>query len=237
MLQLHKDWFTQGWVDFELKKYTLLAYLQDVRNEFAATRLYPVFGELIDHHRNLSEFMRNKQKMQSGFAKDLKGIDLETGTLVYHESLQDDPSMAQLAEIAEYSLPLLRDHVEEGKTIFDFIEQKIEIEVVGVMPLYRDEGYFLLRSGSAADVNAYAWQATVIEKADERYRAIRTEFVGHFRYSMTNTFETIKMELVRNRKEMPNPATFSLVSPLQIPEQEAFLPIARRKFMRFLAIA
>jgi hypothetical protein len=237
MLHLHKDWFTQGWVDFELKKYTLLAYLQDVRSEFAAKRLYPVFGELIGHHENLAGFLHNKQKMQSAFPRDLKGLDLETGSLLYHEPLQDDPAMAQLSEIVEYSLPLIRDQVEEGKNIYELIEKKIEIDVVGVMPLYRDEGYFLLKKGRQPDVNAYLWQATVITKADERYRAIRTEFIGNFRYSITNTFEQIKMDLVKSRKEMPNPATYSLVSPLEIPEQEAFLPIARRKFMRFLASA
>jgi hypothetical protein len=235
MLHLHQDWFTQGWVDFELKKYTLLAYLQDVKKEFASTRLYPPFADLLGHYRHMEEFKRNKQQLAADFPKTLKGLDLESGRLLYEPAEGADPQLGELDEIVEYSLPVMRSTLEEGKALYDQIEDQIEIGVVGVLPLHRSEGYLLTRQATEREVKAYAWQVTVFEQAHERYRSIRTEWVASFEYGIANTFEQIKLELVRSRKELPNPATYALVSHLPVPEKETFLPIARRKFMQLLA--
>jgi hypothetical protein len=34
MKQLSETWFVEGYIDFELKKYTLLAYLQQINKYF-----------------------------------------------------------------------------------------------------------------------------------------------------------------------------------------------------------
>ena len=40
MRNLEKDWLTAGLVDFEYKKYVLLAYLQSVKTNFKEQKLY-----------------------------------------------------------------------------------------------------------------------------------------------------------------------------------------------------
>ncbi len=235
MIHLHHDWFTQGWVDFELKKYTLLAYLQEVRKEFAQTKLYPPLAELLSHYRCMEEFKRNKAQMSSEFPKQLKGLDPQTGRLVYEPAEGFDPTLSELDEIIDYSLPVMRGALEEGKSLYDQIEEKLEVEVVGVLPLHRQEDYLLMRQAFEREIKAYTWHLTVYEQAHERYRSIRTEWVANFEAGLSNTFENIKLELVHSRKDMPNPATYAVVSHLQVPERETFLPIARRKFMQMLA--
>jgi hypothetical protein len=42
MKKLSDTWFADGYVDFELKKYTLLAYLQEVNKYFNQNKLYPL---------------------------------------------------------------------------------------------------------------------------------------------------------------------------------------------------
>ena len=41
MKSLSETWFAEGYIDFELKKYTLLAYLQQVNKYFNENKLYP----------------------------------------------------------------------------------------------------------------------------------------------------------------------------------------------------
>jgi len=61
MAELKQDWLTDGPIDFEYKKYLLLAYMQHVGQEFDARKLYPKFSELVEHYRNL-ETLREQKK-------------------------------------------------------------------------------------------------------------------------------------------------------------------------------
>ena len=53
MKTLSKTWFAEGYIDFELKKYTLLAYLQEVNKYFYENKLYPQLADLIFHNNNI----------------------------------------------------------------------------------------------------------------------------------------------------------------------------------------
>ena len=53
MEKLSKDWLTQGLIDFEYKKYVLMAYLQRVKTSFERIELYPFMADLVFHYRNL----------------------------------------------------------------------------------------------------------------------------------------------------------------------------------------
>ena len=61
MTELSKDWLTQGLIDFEYKKYILLAYLKNVRQNFQGQILYPFLSDLVFHYRNLLSIRENKQ--------------------------------------------------------------------------------------------------------------------------------------------------------------------------------
>jgi hypothetical protein len=52
---------------------------------------------------------------------------------------------------------------------------------------------------------------------------------------MTNTYENIKSELIRNRKDLPNPAVYSIETDLKYPVEETLLPVAKRRLVKFLA--
>ena len=60
MDQLKENWLTEGLVDFEYKKYLLLAYLKKVKESFTRMELYPFLSDLVFHHRNLMAIKENK---------------------------------------------------------------------------------------------------------------------------------------------------------------------------------
>ena len=61
MKELKFDWLTEGLIDFEYKKYILLAYLKEVRHNFSMNRLYPYLSDLVFHYRNLQQIQNNKK--------------------------------------------------------------------------------------------------------------------------------------------------------------------------------
>ncbi len=234
MFQLTENWFIEGLQDFEYKKYTLLAYLQGVQERFNQTHLYPAFSELIVHYRNLVEFQDSNRSFLDNLKKSFRGINLENLKVEY-ESAKEDERMQEVISVVEYALPLIKDSVEEGKSIYELIDEQIEIDSVGLLPLNRDEGYFLLKAGNSKEVKAYEYRVTIYEGSDERYRGLHTSYIETFTFSLTNPLESIKLDLIRNREKLPNPATFAIISKYGFPEKEALVPVAKRKFMRHLA--
>lgn len=234
-MQLKSDWFVEGLQDLEYKQYILLGYLQWVRKRFDHSKLYPEFSDLIAHYNNLVKFIESRDKMRERFPQKLSGIDMQQLKLQYESLLSDGEALAEIADLVAYALPRMEARLEEGRELYELIEEAIEIDSVGLLPLNRDEGYFLLHGSGQDEVNAYVYRSTIFEHAKERFRGIHTRFIATFTYSITNTFEAIKLELIRNRRELPNPATFAICSRLNVPETETLVPVAKRKFIRHLA--
>jgi hypothetical protein len=53
MSKLSKDWLTENHIDLEFKQYLLLAYLQEVKENYNSNKIYPYLSELIEHYKNL----------------------------------------------------------------------------------------------------------------------------------------------------------------------------------------
>ena len=235
MKTLSETWFADGYIDFELKKYTLLAYLQEVNKYFTESKLYPQLADVIFQYNNLLHFKTNKEYLKQQFPKRLSQIDLQRLELLYEAIIEDDEMMDQLEEILHYSLAKLKGTIKGGTEIYEFVEDRIGINPVGLVPLECNEGYFFLRDGNYRDTKVYQYRLSIFEKHDEKYRSIKTEFIAGWQRNYVNTCENIKAELIRNRSFMPNPAVYSIETDLNIPVEETLLPIAKRSFVRYLS--
>lgn len=232
MKSLNKDWFIENLVDFEYKKYVLMAYLQNVHKSFNEHKLYPQLGDLVSHYRNLLEFNRNRELLYNQFPEEAVDFDFEKFKVTYKKVINDDNLMDELSQIVDFSLPRIKHGLSIGKELFETIEDKIEIMPIGIMPLYKLEGYLLLKIGNTSTTDAYQYRITLFEDAYDNYRGIRTEYVTTYTHGITSTFEYMKSDLIKNIKDMPNPATYLVLTPAEYPQQEAILPITKRKFIR-----
>src|SRR3954467_10830915 len=103
MKQLSETWFTEGYIDFELKKYTLLAYLQQISQYFDENKLYPQLSDMIFHYNNLVAFRENKKYLQEQFPKKLTGVQLKKLQVLYELLVEDDELMQELEDIINYA--------------------------------------------------------------------------------------------------------------------------------------
>jgi hypothetical protein len=234
MKALSETWFADGYIDFELKKYTLLAYLQEINRQFNENKLYPQLSDVIFHYNNIVAFRENKKFLQDQFPKKLTGIQLEKLQLLYEQIVEDDELMQELEDIIHYAAARMKRTISSGTEIYEFVEDKLNIFPVGLLPIETNEGYFFLSEGSYRDTRVYQYRLSFFEKHDEKYRSIKTEFVGQFERNMVNTYELIKIELIRNRKDLPNPAVYSIETDLSFPVDETLLPVAKRTLVRYI---
>jgi hypothetical protein len=234
MKTLSETWFADGYIDFELKKYTLLAYLQEVNKCFNENRLYPQLADLIFHYNNLVAFRENKKFLQEQFPKRLTGIQMQKLQLLYEQMVEDDAMMQELEEIIHFSAGTMKSSITNGTEIYEFVENKLNIAPIGLVPLEVNEGYFFLCVGTVKETHVYQYQLSIFEKHDEKYRSIKTSFIESRQRNFVNTFQNIKSELIRHRSDLPNPAVYAIETELTIPIQETLLPIAKRSLVRFI---
>lgn len=232
---LSKNWITEKIIDFEYKKYILLAYLQEVDKHFELNKLYPDLSELISHYHNTRTLRKNKQQLFDSFPSQLRSIDIQNLFFQFEKILKDDELMSEIESIIDYSIPRFEHYLNEGKKIYDFIEERLEISPVGVIPLNTDYGYLFLKGGKKNRTNVFEYRITIFENPQEKYRGINTSFVRTYNYTFTNTFENMKTDLIRENKNLPTPAAYAIESELDIPLQETFLPIAKRTLMRYIS--
>jgi hypothetical protein len=235
MSTLSVNWITEKHIDFEYKRYLLLGYLQRVSEDFTESKLYPSLAELLNHYRNVVAIRDNKRNLFDSFPERLSGADLKKFNLMYEKLLADDQVMAEIESIVEFSIPQFEKYISEGKTIYDFIEARISISPVGILPLHADEGYLFISYSPTGDTLVYEYHITIFENPEEKYRGISTEYLTTFSRTVGTTFENIKSELIRYHRKMPNPATYVVESELQVPLQETLLPLAKRSLVKYVA--
>lgn len=235
MNSLNPDWFVEGTLDFEYKKYILLAYLQHVDKEFASLRLYPPFTELIQHYQNMASYAKDKKELRKQFPKSLDKEAFKQFKLNFEPEIEDQDNIAEIDTIIDYALPVIKRSLKEGKSIYEYIDEQLSIEPVGILPLHKKEGYLLLKVDPNKEVRAYEYQIVFFENTEANYHGLSMRFITSFTHSISNTFEAIKHQLIKSYRKFPNPATYLLHSRQVFPVEPALLPVAKRKFLSYMS--
>ena len=234
MDNLSDNWLTDGLIDFEYKKYMLLAYLKSVEQNFISNRLYPYMGDLVRHYQNLKEFMDRKQEVGNNFPRQLSQIDLENFIMAYDSLVKDDRLMAEIEKILDFSIPAIQKQVEEGREIYDWVEQQLRLLPVGIQPVQQQVGYLFIKNGEEKQTKVYSYKLTIFQSANERYRGINTEYITNYTASIGGTYESMKSKLIKREKLLVIPAVYLVESGYRLPLKETLLPLAQRILVRHL---
>ncbi len=234
MKGLDKNWLTNGLIDFEYKKYVFLSYLTYVKEQFTDNKIYPVLSEIHEHHRQLIEYKEMKNQLRSQFPKKICGIDLGAKRLIYEKMICDNDLINEIDEIVNFSLSHLNRQLAIGLELLEFIMEQISVEPIGISPVNKNEGYLIFLYHHSKEVRIYKYEVSLVIGLAHQ-RQILTYFLESTRISIANSPEQIKKDLLKKYRTIPNPATFSVSTRLDIPYDEAFYPIGKEILSKTLA--
>ena len=237
MKKLQSDWFTQNWLDAEYQKYVVLAYLQAVQQNFTEHKLCPDLPELRRHYEAGVHFTRGKGTLNAAFPKRISGLSGPPPRIEYKSDVTDPDFMAEVDAIMEFALPRFQATLTEGHQRWIDIAQSLALVPVGLMPLRPEEGYLLIHTTNQRETHVYQFSLTLYSEEEPGGRMVQLRFVEAVSKSLVNTFENIKLDLIRRHRELPNPATYRLESKRAYPVQETLLPIARQLLATQVAVS
>ena len=223
---LNENWLTEPRIDFEYKKYKLLAYWQQIERLFRRNKLYPFAHNLNFHLERLNQFQHLFSQQQSAFSKALTGIDLKQLALQYAALPQENEQLNEVGAVAEFAQPYFSQYVEQAATLRETLMHRMEIQTVGLLPLYQREGYLFVTQPQSTSV--FLYQLNLLHHTNEalQYQSINTTFVTSYNGAFRPAYTYLKRDLIRQDNRFPNPATFALECELDLPLQETLLPLA-----------
>jgi hypothetical protein len=236
MKNLAKDWLTTGLIDFEYKQYMLLAYLKSVKESFDRVKLYPYLSDLVFHYQNLIDIKNNKQLIYANFPQTISQADFEKLNFEYKKMVEDDAILQEIEDILLFAIPQLKNMLDEGKDIYEYIEQSLEIQPIGITPLNTEAGYLFLSEKNKNEMQVFEYQLTIFENSVEKYRGMHMFFLESIAKSLSQTFENLKLELIKKYQKLAHPATYLIYSKVNCPLDETLLPVAKRAFVKHLSI-
>jgi len=78
---------------------------------------------------------------------------------------------------------------------------------------------------------------TIFDNSNEKMRGIHTHHISTAERSFSNTYEQIKLKLIRQFSDLPNPATYLVVSKLKFPIAQTLMPVAKRLLIKKIGVA
>lgn len=235
MSVLSLDSFLSAGSDFEQTRYQILGALRQIRRQFAQNIIYPHLDQLVELQESLRQILTQFDELRQALPGELTGIDLEAHRLLYNRPEKGEGSLGRIEELIAWALPLIQDAIDEGRTICEFVEENLHVEEVGLVPSYVEEGYVIVPDRREQCLHILQYTLSIFTRADERYRSLRTTLVKtipHQRIELPPG--GIKLALMEERRELPNPATFFVESVLDFPFEPTLLPVAKRKLLRHL---
>jgi hypothetical protein len=232
--KLPQDWLTGGVLDAEYKQYLLLAWLKRWEREFRDVKIYPALGHLTEAHRDLTTFQKEQRNWRKALQGPLQGLDFASRRLIY-KHFNAHPELQQyLDELLAFSLPQIERAIATGQNLYEIVEEHLELEPIGIQPLYRDEGYLFVYDEDQKTVNNYRYAKSRILLNGDPHVQLSLNPVERVKKSWSETFEHMKVRLARQFPELPNPAVFLARVSYSFPLQQSTLPVAKRRLVRLL---
>ncbi len=233
---LSLDLFTRVQSDYEKRQYQVLAALKRVSDDYRGNRIYPHLSHLVDLHATLKEISGRLADLRSKFPKRIKKIDFVNREIEHEVVFVDGSDISKVEDLIEWALPRIEAKIEEGMAIFEYVNEEIRLSEVGIVPSYREEGYFFVPDNEEARLKLFRYEMSIFRGADDRYRSLKTRFLKSVEQDLVlRSPNSIKLELIEERKELPNPATYDFQTDLRFPFRETIFPVVKRKLMRKLS--
>lgn len=236
MTGLRLDHFIHAAEDFEGAQYRILSELKQARQAFSRNIIYPHLGALINLYGTLHTIVQQFEDIREALPGSIAGLDPHSQQIVYEKPSLGPNQMGKVEDLIRWAMPFLQAAIDEGRMVFEFVEENLHLEEVGILPSYVEEGYLMLPDRRDQQLHVFQYTLSVFTHTEERFRSLKTTYVKSIAQgSVYLSPQSIKLELVSENRALPNPATYCFSTDLDFPFEPTVLPVAKRKLMHYLA--
>ena len=233
--QLTIDSFISNETDVELNQYKILSLLKEYRSEFNRNKLYPALAELVYLSSQLEEILDKKSNLSLPLPKGIKNGISEKNVIIELID-QSTEHRDYLYDLIEWALPVIKNLIDEAYVLYNFVEDNMGIEQVGIPPLYKDEGYLFVPDNCLSLLQIYRFECSIYSPGNKPYHSLKTRFVQTSKsLNFSGSADFVKIELVKKYKDPPNIATYLCYINLDFPYTETIFPIAKRKLLNYIS--
>lgn len=236
MSRLDIGMFIHAAQDFEASQYRILAELKQIQSNFSHNRIYPDLAQLIELHTSLTTITQSSEGLREALPKKIQDIDVGNKKIVYDYLEANHDSFAMIEELINWALPKIQRSIDEGKTMYEFVEDNMSLGVVGILPTYLEEGYCFVPDNKKLKVYLVRYEVSIFAASNEKFRSLKTTVIETLdQKNMRKSLQDLKLEVIQRHRELPNPAMYNVETDLDFPFDETILPIAKRKLMQQLS--
>jgi len=207
---LNDFWLTSEPIDFEYKKYLMLAYDQNNSKDLSKKKIYPNLTDIVDKLMYVNGFLKNMNAFEES-AQNVDRIDWLKREIVYKSKINDD-SFDDIKSLAYFSHDILSDLYIRFKNLYDDVDGSIVISGNKFSIFDKYSGYLILKYGKKEKILNY-----------EIYKTIVPEPVFHLKTSKASLKEYYSDRYTKN--------IFEVIVNETYPAKETTIPVIRRKFL------
>ena len=213
--------------DRELNEYKVLNFLKNCRQNFNKSKLYPDLTELRIIATKLKSFLNQKTFDNSSQKCSVKNSSEKESYITV-----DNDEYENIVEIVKSSLSHLTEVIEEGYAIYDFVSSDIEVNLVGHLPEYYDEGYLLIPNHKTNHLVVYQYVTSTSLTSPIPLQSINTSYLMSIPgCEVSLTSKKFRQELVLKLNSFIDPAIFVCLTDLTFDIPHTILPIAKKKLL------
>ena len=238
MERISIDTFLSSETDLEMNQYRILGGLKQLSLDLDRKKIYPALAQLIGLKNSLEQIKAGRNNLNGKFPREIKSFNVKEQKVTFEIPAHfNNPQNVELVfELINWALPVIQEKIEEGIVLFDFVEKNLTLEQVGILPIYKEAGYFMITDNRASELQVHKYESSLFYSGKEKFRSLKTELVRSEEQTVIRKSpESIKQDLLQERHDLPNPATFICDTDLDFPFMETILPVAKRKLMVALA--
>ena len=229
------DLFTNVQDDLEKRQYVILGALKKISEQFHFYKIYPHLSRLIELRRILKEVIAGIYDLRSKFPKQISKLDWVNRVIEHEVIFTSGTDISSVEDLIEWALPRIENVIEEGVAIYEFVESELTVEQVGILPEYKDEGYLFVPDNQKKSLNLFRFEVSIFQNTHDQYRALKTQFLKYLEQDRIKLSPgSVKLDLIREESELPNPATYAFNTELDFPFETTIFPVAKRRLMHIL---
>lgn len=222
MAMFKNNWLSSHWVDFEYKKYTLLGYLKQIEDKYRQQKVYPYLTMLQDELDDISLLSKTLDQHRQP--------DLPTEAIDEAQANKaGEDVLEELYKITQFAQPKIASCLNAGKELEAAVSDTLLFLPVGLLPVQKQEGYLIFQHRERLRIYQYQLRLVTPGKDNDIHsNHLKTWLIDTQVRSRFSVLSDLKHNLIKANRDLPNPATFAVVSSLSLPYPETLVPIGRK---------